>query len=428
MGHTIGDTRFSLPGLLRIGPHSEEGQRVTTFELFFDLVFVFSFTQVSRLMAERHDALGVLQGIVVLGMLWELWASFGWLSNQARADRGIVRTGLFLAAILIFLLAVTIPSGFPEDGRGPALPLVLLGCYFGCRIIHAVLYLKAAGDDAGLRRQVLRTSVAPIVPSAAVFVTGALIGAPWETWIWLLAFALDAAVVYVTSKGSGWQVHSASYWTERFGLIVILGLGESVVALGVGAVRAEVSLPLVAAIALTVLLAFSLWWAYFERMQPASEVLVATARGAKRVRMATDAYTYLHFPLLAGIILTALGIESATGHLDQMEHGVGWFAAIALAGGSALYFASTGFYWRRISGWWPWTRLGSGVVLLAVIPVAAALPALGSLAFVCALVVALLLAEELLDRWWRSRAKPVDTVSAESEAAAEGEPHVGRRG
>src|SRR3982750_17478 len=126
MGHRIGDMRFSLPALLKIGPHSEEGGRVTMFELFFDLVFVFSFTQVSRLMAEGHDAMGVLQGMIVLGMLWGLWASFGWLSNQARADRGLVRTGLFVAAILIFLLAVTIPRAFPEEGEGPSLPLILL--------------------------------------------------------------------------------------------------------------------------------------------------------------------------------------------------------------------------------------------------------------------------------------------------------------
>lgn len=416
MGHRIGDTRFSLPALLKLSPHSEEGARVTTFELFFDLVFVFSFTQVSRLMAEGHDALSVLQGIVVLGMLWELWASFGWLSNQARADRGIIRSGLFLASILIFLLAVTIPSAFPEEGEGPALPLVLLACYFGCRIIHALLYLKAARGDASLRRQVIRTSLVPILPSATVFVIGALVGAPWETWIWLVAFALDAIIVYITSKGSGWYLHSASYWTERFALIVILGLGESVVALGVGAVRVRVDLPLVAAIALTVLLAFSLWWAYFERMQPASEHLMEATRGAQRVRMATDGYTYLHFPLLVGIILTALGIEVATSHLTETQHGLGWFGAIALSAGTALYFAATGFWWRRMAGWWPWTRLGSGVILLAVIPAVAALPALAALAFVCALVVALLFAEEILDRWWRDRATAESTASAESEA------------
>ena len=219
MGHSIGDTRFSLPALLKIGPHSEEGGRVTMFELFFDLVFVFSFTQVSRLMAEGHDAIGVLQGMTVLGMLWALWASFGWLSNQARADRGLVRTGLFVASILIFLLAVTIPRAFPEAGEGPALPLVLLACYFVCRLIHAVLYFKAAAGDAGLRRQVLRTSFAPILPSAAVYVVGALLGAPWQTWIWAIAFALDSTIVYRTSTGrsastSHWRVHSASYWVE----------------------------------------------------------------------------------------------------------------------------------------------------------------------------------------------------------------------
>lgn len=423
MGHSIGDTRFSLPALLKLGPRSEEGGRVTMFELFFDLVFVFSFTQVSRLMAERHDAVGVLQGMIVLGMLWGLWASFGWLSNQARADRGLVRTGLVIASILIFLLAVTVPRAFPEDDGGPVLPLILVACYSVCRLIHAALYLKAAGDDAGLRRQVLRTSLAPILPSAAVYVAGALLGSPWQTWIWAVAFTVDSVIIYRTSSGprtadGHWQVHSASYWVERFALIIILGLGESVVALGVGAVQVDVSPALVGAIALTVLLAFSLWWAYFERMEPASERLLERTRGLERTAIATDAYTYLHFPILVGIILTALGIEVATSHVAEGEHGLGLFGAIALSGGSSLFLAGTGFFWRRLAGWWPWTRLGSGAILLAVIPLVTALPPLGALAAVTGLVVALLFAEELLDRWWRDRATPADTVSAESEGAA----------
>jgi low temperature requirement protein LtrA len=426
MGHTIGDTRFSLPALLKIGPHSEEGGRVTMFELFFDLVFVFSFTQVSRLMAEGHSALGVLQGLVVFGMLWGLWASYGWLSNQARADRGLVRTGLVIASILIFMLAVTIPRAFPEEGGSPALALVLLGCYFACRLIHAILYFKAAGDDEDLRRQVIRTSFLPLPLSMAIFVTGAIVGAPWQTWIWVAAFVIDSVVVYQTSRvrpgqTSGWRVHSASYWVERFALIVILGLGESVVALGVGAVQVDVSLALVGAIALTVVLAFSFWWAYFERMEPASERLLQATRGTQRTAVATDAYTYLHFPILVGIIITALGIEVATSHVAEVDHGIGWFGAIALSGGAALYFAGTGFFWRRLAGWWPWTRLGSGVILLAVIPLIAALPALIALAAVTALVMTLLFAEELLDRWWRARATPATgdaAVSAESERSA----------
>ncbi|MEO8094628.1 MAG: low temperature requirement protein A [Pseudolysinimonas sp.] len=412
--------------MLKIGPHSEEGGRVTMFELFFDLVFVFSFTQVSRLMANGHSPLGVLRGLVVLGMLWGLWASFGWLSNQARADRGLVRTGLIIASILIFLLAVTIPRAFPDVGGSPTLPLILLSTYFVCRIIHAVLYYKAAGDDAGLRSQVRRTSFGPILPSAVIFVAGAIIGAPWQTWIWVAAFTIDAVVVYRSSssrpdQATHWQVHSASYWVERYALIIILALGESVVALGVGVAQADVTPALVAAIALTVLLAFCLWWAYFERMEPASEHLMEKARGNQRTSIATDAYTYLHFPIVIGIIITALGIEVATSHLGEFAHGIGWFGAVALSGGAALYFAGTGFFWRRLAGWWPWTRMGSGVILLAVIPLVAALPALFALTAVTTLVVALLFGEELLDRWWRDRATAATgdhAVSAGSESGA----------
>lgn len=416
MGHSIGDTRFSLPALLRLGPHSEEGGRVSMFELFFDLVFVFSFTQVSRLMAERHDALGVLQGLLVLAMLWAMWTSFGWLSNESRADRGLVRSGLIFAAILIFLIGVAVPRAFPEEGGSTVGAFVVIAGYYGCRLIHGVLYLKAAGGNPELRRQVLVTSFLPIPVSAALFVTGALIGAPWQLWIWLGAFVLDSVLVYQTSRErrgrhTGWRLHSASYWVERFALIVILGLGESVIALGVAAVEVELSADLVGAIALTMVLAFSLWWAYFERMQPASEELLHKTTGAQRAAVAWGAYTYLHFLILAGIIVTALGIEVATSHVHDQEHGVGWFGAVALGGGCALFLAGTGFSWRRLAGWWPWTRMGSATIMLLAVPLVQLLPALAALAAVTALVMIVLFAEELLDRWWRDRA-----VSAASES------------
>ncbi|MEO5535149.1 MAG: low temperature requirement protein A [Pseudolysinimonas sp.] len=392
----------ALPALLRVGPHSEEGARVTTFELFFDLVFVFSFTQVSRLMAQQHSAFGVLQGILVLGMLWQLWVSYGWLANETRADRGIVRFGFVLASVLIFVLALTIPAAFPEAGQSSALPLILLAGYFGSRLIHGLLYLKAAGRSRELRSAVIRNSLLPILPSAAIFATGALIGGPWQTWIWLGMFALDSFGVYLGTALNGWRVHSAAYWSERFGLIIILGLGESIVALGVGAAQVELSPALIGGVAFAVLIGFALWWAYFERMQPASEHILSEARGQERAKLAGDAYTYLHYPLLIGIILTALGIEVAIGHLGS-DHPLGFYGAIALAGGISLYLASTGFYWRRMAHWWVWTRFISGTIMLAIIPALAAVPPFAALALATGVFVLLLVAEEAVHKLWTTR-------------------------
>ena len=426
MSHRIGDTRLSLPGLLKVGPHSEEGARVTTFELFFDLVFVFSFTQVSALMATAHvagyGALGVVQGVTVLSMLWGVWVSFGWLANQTRADRGLVRVGFIAAAVTVFTLALVIPSSFPVLGEAKGSAFVLVACYVVARLIHATVYVKAAGDDIALRRQVLITACTSLPPAGALLFFGAAVGAPWQTALWLLAFAVDAVIVYITSAHGEWRVHSASHWTERYGLIIMLGLGESVVAIGVGAAQSEFSVPLVAGATLAVGLAFALWWAYFERMEPAAEPIMARAKGQERARLATDAFTYLHLVLLAGIILTALGIEVAIRHVTEFEHGFGWFGAIALAGGLALYFAGTGFYWRRMAGWWPWTRMGSGVLLLASIPILASLSALVSLTVITALVAVLLFVEELLDRWWRARAGGAMMSTRGTESVSETPP------
>jgi low temperature requirement protein LtrA len=327
--------------------------------------------------------------------------------------------GLIVAAVLIFLLALAIPEAFPVEGD-VGIPLVLLTGYFGARLLHALLYLKVSTDDAALRRTVVGSTLLPILPSAAVYLTGALLGSPWQTWIWFAMFLADSSVVYLGARGNAWRVHSAAYWAERFGLIIILGLGESIVAIGVGAAQVELSPLVVVGVTLAVLLGFALWWAYFERMEPASEHILLEARGVERTRLATDAYTYLHFPLLTGVIITALGIEVAIAHLDS-ENPLELYGAVALSGGVALYLAATGFYWRRMAGWWVWTRFISASVLVALIPLAAAIPALSALALVALATVALLVAEELVHRWWKSRTSAAPSADQSTEASALGE-------
>ncbi|HYI33441.1 MAG TPA: low temperature requirement protein A, partial [Glaciibacter sp.] len=224
-------TIFKPLGKVRV---STESHRVTTFELFFDLVFVFAFTQTSRLMAHEHSTTGVLQGMVILGLLWWSWVSYAWLSNQAHIDEGIMRLGIIVAMVAMFVAALAIPEAFDDLEGGMSGPLVMAVAYTVVRLMHTGLYIIAADDDIALRRQVLKTSVGMLVGSGLI-VAGALIGDPVQIWFWLAGLLADFALTYATSARGNWRVHSAAHWAERFGLVVILALGESIVAIGVGA-------------------------------------------------------------------------------------------------------------------------------------------------------------------------------------------------
>jgi low temperature requirement protein LtrA len=370
---------------------SAETHRVTTFELFFDLVFVFAVTQVTVFMASQHSALGVLQGLVILTLIWWSWVAYSWLANQTHADEGIVRIGMTVAMIAMFGVALTIPEAFSDLEGGLFGPLVLAICYVIVRVVHAVLYIISAGDDVGLRKQVLRTSFAWVV-GAGLIIVGAVIGGEYEVWWWLAAIIVDALLTYLTSAGGNWRLPSPAHWTERHGLIVILALGESIVAIGVGAAELPISAPILIGAALGVLLSVGLWWLYFDWIALAAEHILSKLTGIARVTMATDGYTYLHYSLIAGIVVSALGVKEVLGHADSADP-LGWFGAAALAGGTSLYLAGHGFFWHRISGRWNYWRLGAATLLLLLLPWVALLPPLAALGLVVVVVLSLVVIE-----------------------------------
>lgn len=366
---------------------SSESHRVTTFELFFDLVFVFAFTQVTAFMAHEHSALGVLQGLVILMMLWWSWVAYSWLANQTRVDEGIVRVGMTVAMLAMFGVALTIPEAFHDLEGGLSGPLVLAICYVGVRIVHTVLYLIAAGEDVALRRQVLRSSSAAVV-GAALIITGAIIGGEHQVWWWLAGFAADAVLTYATSSGGNWRIQSPAHWAERYGLIVILALGESIVAIGVGAAELPVSVPILAGAGLGMLLAVGLWFLYFDVVAVAAEHALSRKQGIERVLLATDGYTYLHLSIIAGVIISALGVEQVLVHVDSTEP-FGWFGACALFGGTALYLAGHGFFWRRAVGSWNTLRFVTATLLVILTAAGAVLPPLAALGLVVVVIAVL---------------------------------------
>jgi low temperature requirement protein LtrA len=374
---------------------ADAASRVTTFELFFDLVYVFAFTQISRLMADTHSALGILQALIVLALLWWTWESYAWLGNQAPADQGVMQVGMSVAMIAVFIAALTIPEAYDDLPGGWHGPLVLALAFILVRVIHLTLYVVAAGNDSALRRQVLLTAAGEMAPASAALIVGAVIGGPAQTWIWLGAFLWDAALVYATSRGGGgWRLYSPAHWAERHGLIVILALGESIVAIGVGVAREPIDGPITLGVALAVALSILLWWAYFARISAAGEHALERRADAARVVLARDAYTYVHFVIVAGVILAALGVEEAMAHIGDAEP-FGWFGASALASGLTAYIVGTAFFGRLADLPWPVIRIVTALVLAASVPVLATVPPMWALVITLAVLAMMLLIEGL---------------------------------
>ena len=397
---------------------SREGDRATTLELFFDLVYAFAFTQVTALMVHDETVTGVVQGLVVLLILWGPWASFAWLANQAHADRGIVRIGMIAATVIMFFASLAVPAAYRAPD-GPLLGTMLFAIsFFLVQLVHMVAYLIAAGSDTALRRQIIVSESSALLPAAALLVIGGLVGSPFQVWIWLVAVVFQWVMIYVTSNGGNWRINSVAHFAERHGLVVLLALGESVIAIGSGVARLPLSGSVLLGAGFGIAIGIGLWWAYFHHLSSKTEQAVSRRSGVERANIATQVYTYLHFPLIAGIVIAALGIETALGHVAGFGT-PGLFSTLALDGGVALYLAGTGFLWLRVSGEWSLPRFAAAVLLLALIPVLAVAPALVALGVVFLVVLAVAVTEGVLGQRVKLHAKrpPAASSSAASTAS-----------
>jgi low temperature requirement protein LtrA len=378
--------------LLRVRPTAED-QAATDFELLFDLVYVFALTQVTGFVAHEHTGEGVVRGLLLLALLWWTWCAYTWLGNQARADEGLLRAGMMLAMAAMFVVALTIPEAWHDAEGGLDGPIVFVCGYLVVRAVHLTIYNVAARDDAELRHQVA-ISWFWLALGAALLVAGAIAGGWKQTVLFAAALAIDCGGTYVTSREGSWRVHSAAHWTERFGLFVILAIGESIVAIGVGAAQQPISITLLLAAALGVATSICLWWLYFDVVAAAAEQRFREATGAERMRLALEAYTYGHFPIIAGIIVAAIGVEGVLAHADDTK-GLGVFYAAPLYGGVALYLAGHLFFKRRVLGGMSPERPLALVLLLLALPVAIVAPPLVALAGVVVILGALIVAESI---------------------------------
>ena len=325
----------------RRGEHTT-GVRATPLELFFDLVYVFAFTQVTHLMADGESITSVLGGLAVLGVLWWSWASHAWLANQRSADRGVVRIGIICAIAVVLLLSIAIPEVYPGSGDSLFGALLFAIGFTVLSAVYTAVNLVVAGHDRALRRQVLRTMGFTIVPVAAALIGGALVGGTAQLALWLAAVVIEGITVYVTSRGGQWQLPSTAHYAERHGLVVILALGESIISIGLASSHGPLT-PRVAIASLgAIFVALGMWWVYFGRVSEAAERHIQTLSGAQRITVATIG-TYLHFGIVAGILLVSLGLGGAIEFIGSSDSPSA-FSGVALGSGLILFLAATAAY------------------------------------------------------------------------------------
>lgn len=368
----------------RISAVMREGdERVTPLELFFDLVFVLALTQCTALMAATPTWEGLAQGLLVLGVLWWSWVGYAWLTSVVDPEEGAVRIAMFAAMAAFLVCALCVPEAFGTAG------LLFAGAYGVVRTAHIWLFTLASRDDAALRSSVIGLAVSTAV-GVALLVVAAFTDGAVQGGLWALALALDAGGPFFFGA-EGWKL-APGHFAERHGLIVIIALGESIVAIGAGA-GLHLSVGIVTAAVLGVVVAAALWWIYFDVVAIVAERRLSSAEvGREQNEIARDSYSYLHFPMVAGIVLLAFGLKKTLG---QVGDPLKLVPATALLGGTALYLlAHVAFRLRNVRSL-NRRRLVVAVLLLAFVPAAVHLPSLATLAILAA-VLSLLIAYEAL--------------------------------
>ena len=367
----------SEESMIRNDAGADPVARVTPLELFFDLVFVFTITQLTSLLATRLTWAAVWHVVLMLGLIFWMYDGYAWLTNAVPAEGGR-RQALLLGATAGYLvLAISIPDAFAGTG------LTFGIAYLVINLVHAFLYVSQAGESSSAAMRELAPG--NLLTAIAVLVSGAF-GGEAQAIVW------SAVVLYLwfgTHAGEGFQIGPA-HFVERHGLLVLIAIGESVVATGIGARGLPVDLRLVVVAVLALIFSAELWWTYFGEGTEVVERAFRSAIGADRVRKAFVGFGYAHYVMLLGVVFAAVGLRVAVAHPSSaLDAG----RAFTLSGGAALFLAG--------DAWFRWTlglrrrwrqSLGAVVVLLAV-PVATTVSAVAALALTTAIVALVIMLE-----------------------------------
>jgi low temperature requirement protein LtrA len=340
--------------LVRETTAEEEERKTSYLELFFDLVFVFAFTQVTALITEDPSVQGFARSALVLAMVWWAWSAYAWMTNAIDVDNTVTRLIIFTAMAAGFFMALAVPDAFQDEAAWFAV------AYFVVRVLNSTLFAWGVRDDPGNLRATFR--LAPwFLVAALVALVGGFVDSDYRAWVWLASLVIDI-VGTLTVARLEWRV-SPSHFAERFALIVIIALGESIVAIGVGTAHLERD----ATYALSVLVAFAgvaaLWWAYFDFTALAAERTLRRASAEIRGPLARDVFTYFHYPVVLGIILYAVAAKKTLEHpLDPLSEAGRW----ALGLGIAVFLGGFALMRFRVIRRVAWERLAAGTAALVI--------------------------------------------------------------
>ncbi|MGC5331099.1 low temperature requirement protein A [Micromonospora sp. DT62] len=395
----------------RLGPAVSiaPGARVDRFEVFFDLVFVFSFFIITRTTAAHISGWQLTHAMLVLAVLWWCWVMHSVVATRVRLGEGFVPVLMVVAMAALFCFALSLPQAFSDATDVAAGPMVVALSYLVIRGVHLSLYWHVARERPGERRLLLKYSP-EVVASTALLMAAALIpsqiddpdrAAMLRDGLWVGVILLQYGMGLVAGAW-GWTVTSAEHWTERYDLILIIALGESIISVGVGSnlLGQPPTWPAVAAAVLGVFFTAALWWAHYDVIAPAARIALHASEGRSRVGMARDAYAYLYVLMIAGIILFALGAEEIVNQvadpgvpLGDRTRGPG---VVLLFGGVICYLFANILFQLRTLRTVSWTRVGTVLVLAAGIPVGQRLPGLAALALLTTICLGLVAVEAVV--------------------------------
>ncbi|KIA59865.1 low temperature requirement protein A [Nocardia vulneris] len=356
--------------------------RASTLELFFDLVFVFTITQLTHVFTHHPGWPALGQVALVFGLIWWMYSGYVWLTNEVAPNSSARRTWLLIGMFSFFVLSLAIPDAFHGTGIAFGVGYVLVTA------VHTALFASGGGASAALAIK----HIGPFNALAAALVLAGGFVHGWAQYLcWGLAFAVQIVSPYLIDTGD--FVVRATHFCERHGLVIIVAIGESIVAIGAGLAGEKITPQLIVTVSLALCLAYVLWWAFFGFDDERGEHALAAVPERERSRPALVAYGYALYPLLIGVILTAAGIQMSIGHGNES---VGVATAAALSGGVALYFLAQFFFRTALRLPRPWMRLIAAAAVTATIPIGVVWVAWAQLAVLVAVGYLAVIADDLI--------------------------------